>query len=198
MVSGICTSPGILSCCGGRAGGAERWIPTVVAILSGLMTRDRRMFVVPRCFAPFCFRSRLHFVLPSATLLALDAALASRFRVRENPDRRDPARPAVVLAESVWLGPAWPLAPAFAVPWVIGLERRLRRAWARARGAAVFVALGSLRSACCAGQPTYSPAILRPPPGARTLLTSGHLAGLQARGVADDLRGGSHDTWLNF
>lgn len=133
--------------------GAERWIPTVVAILSGLMGYlvSRRMFG-PRA-AMLCavlLPLTTYFVLPSATLLSHStAALAlvtfvyARIRIDETPARvRWWFLAGVCLA---WAGLTRPLAPpAFALPWVIGLERRLResgsrRAWA---GAALFVALG--------------------------------------------------------
>jgi hypothetical protein len=133
--------------------GAERWVPSLVAILSVLMGYfvSRRIFGARvAAISALLFPFTVYLVLPSASLLAHSTAaltllvfVYATLRIEEGPeDVRWWVVAGVALAGA---GITRPLAPAaFAIPWLFGLIWRLRttrtsRAWA---GGALFCAIG--------------------------------------------------------
>jgi hypothetical protein len=137
----------------GAVVGAERWVPSVVAVLTVLMgcLVARRIFGArTAAIATILFPVTVYLVLPSATLLAHStSALAlltfgyAAVRIGEAPEAmRWWALAAVGLA---WAGVTRPLGPvAFAVPWVAWLVVSVaRRRQLRAlMGLLTFCAIG--------------------------------------------------------
>lgn len=133
--------------------GVERWIPSLVVVLTAVMgfLVARRIFGArAAALAALFFPVTLYMVLPSATLLAHStAALAllvfvyGAVRIGDSPGSM---RWWIVAAVGLaWAGMTRPLGPAaFAVPWLVWLVvciRRsgLTRAWA---GGLLFTAIG--------------------------------------------------------
>lgn len=133
--------------------GAERWIPSLVAILSVLIGYlvSRRIFGARvAAISALLFPVTVYLVLPSASLLShsttaltLLVFVYAAIRIEECPEHvRWWAVAGMALA---WAGITRPLAPAaFAIPWLFGLILRLKkarqpRAWA---GGALFCAIG--------------------------------------------------------
>jgi len=133
--------------------GAERWVPSLVAVLTVLMgfLVARRIFGArAAAIATILFPVTVYLVLPSATLLAHStAALAlltfvyGAVRIGETPES---LRWWIVAAVGLaWAGVTRPLGPtAFAIPWlgwlVMGVGRDRRpRAWT---GLVLFCAIG--------------------------------------------------------
>jgi hypothetical protein len=133
--------------------GAERWVPSLVAILSVLIGYlvSRRIFGARvAAISAILFPVTVYLVLPSASLLSHSTAaltllvfVYAAIRIEECPE--DVRWWVVAGMALAWAGITRPLAPAaFAIPWLFGLTLRLKktrdsRAWA---GGALFCAIG--------------------------------------------------------
>lgn len=146
----------------GAVVGAERWVPSLVAVATVGMA-----FVVARrifgaraaAIAAILFPATVYFVLPTATLLAHStAALALLIfvygAVRVGEDPASIGWWALAAAGLAWAGLTRPLGPiAFAIPWLGGMvmgavRSRRSRAWA---GLAVFCGIGLATGALFCG-----------------------------------------------
>jgi hypothetical protein len=137
----------------GAVVGAERWIPSLVTVLSvvmGFLVARRIFGARAAALSALLFPVTAYLVFPSATLLAHSTAalalLTFVYGATRIGDAPEAIRWWIVAAIGLaWAGVTRPLGPAaFAVPWLVWLILCVRRngrprAWA---GALVFCAIG--------------------------------------------------------
>jgi hypothetical protein len=137
----------------GAVVGAERWIPSLVTVLSvvmGFLVARRIFGGRAAALSALLFPVTVYMVFPSATLLAHSTAALALLTFVYGATRIGDAPESIRWWIMAGVGLAWagmtrPLGPAaFAVPWLVWLILRVRRngrlrAWA---GALVFCAIG--------------------------------------------------------